>query len=178
MAPRSAIMQSTRRSLVCSLTAAAVATPSVAAGLQGNRKRPNILIIMADDMGFSDLGCFGSEIATPTSTALPSAGFASRISTIARVVVRLVQRSLLDWTITLPGLETWWNRATSRLLRICSVCHGPQIVLGRGNTVDGWTQVVLNMVQRGAKARRKSSAKLSSIWRRPSRRRPKAQSRR
>jgi competence protein ComEA len=35
-------------------------------------------------------------------------------------------------------------------LRICSVCHGAQIVLGRGNTVDGWTQVVLNMVQRGA----------------------------
>ncbi len=35
-------------------------------------------------------------------------------------------------------------------LRICSVCHGPQMVLGRGNTVDGWTQVVLNMVQRGA----------------------------
>jgi competence protein ComEA len=35
-------------------------------------------------------------------------------------------------------------------LRICSVCHGPQIVLGRGNTADGWTQVVLNMVQRGA----------------------------
>src|SRR3954452_7227116 len=35
-------------------------------------------------------------------------------------------------------------------VRICSVCHGPQIVLGRGNTIDGWTQVVLNMVQRGA----------------------------
>ena len=35
-------------------------------------------------------------------------------------------------------------------LRVCSVCHGPQIVLGRGNTEDGWTQVVLNMVQRGA----------------------------
>lgn len=30
-----------------------------------NDQRPNILIIMADDMGFSDLGCFGSEIATP-----------------------------------------------------------------------------------------------------------------
>lgn len=26
---------------------------------------PNFLIIMADDLGFSDLGCFGSEIATP-----------------------------------------------------------------------------------------------------------------
>jgi competence protein ComEA len=35
-------------------------------------------------------------------------------------------------------------------LRICSTCHGPQVVSGRGNTEDGWTQVVVNMVQRGA----------------------------
>jgi mono/diheme cytochrome c family protein len=34
--------------------------------------------------------------------------------------------------------------------RVCSACHGAEIVLGRGLTRDGWTQVVSDMVQRGA----------------------------
>lgn len=37
-------------------------------------KRPNILIILADDMGFSDLGCYGSEIETPNLNRLASGG--------------------------------------------------------------------------------------------------------
>ncbi|MEP1486850.1 MAG: arylsulfatase [Algibacter sp.] len=37
-------------------------------------KRPNILFIMADDLGFSDLGCFGSEISTPNLDALARSG--------------------------------------------------------------------------------------------------------
>ena len=32
---------------------------------QGSQKRPNILAIMGDDLGFSDIGSFGSEISTP-----------------------------------------------------------------------------------------------------------------
>ena len=28
-------------------------------------KQPNILLIVADDLGYSDLGCFGGEIKTP-----------------------------------------------------------------------------------------------------------------
>jgi len=37
-------------------------------------KSPNVLIIMVDDMGFSDLGCYGGEIETPNLDKLASDG--------------------------------------------------------------------------------------------------------
>ncbi len=37
-------------------------------------KRPNIVLIMADDLGFSDLGCYGSEIETPNLDRLANNG--------------------------------------------------------------------------------------------------------
>jgi len=37
-------------------------------------KRPNILIILADDMGYSDLGCYGGEIQTPNLDRLARNG--------------------------------------------------------------------------------------------------------
>ncbi len=36
--------------------------------------RPNVIIIMADDMGYSDLGCYGGEIDTPNLDALARGG--------------------------------------------------------------------------------------------------------
>lgn len=39
-----------------------------------NSTRPNIIVILADDMGFSDIGCFGSEIPTPNLDKLASNG--------------------------------------------------------------------------------------------------------
>lgn len=41
-------------------------------------QRPNILIIMADDLGYSDLGCYGSEIATPNLDRLAKNGLRFR----------------------------------------------------------------------------------------------------
>ncbi|MBC6110880.1 arylsulfatase [Pedobacter sp. CCM 8938] len=37
-------------------------------------KSPNIIVIMADDMGYSDIGCYGSEISTPNLDRLAAGG--------------------------------------------------------------------------------------------------------
>src|SRR3954466_2131399 len=39
-----------------------------------SNKRPNIMIILSDDMGFSDIGCYGSEITTPNLDRLAANG--------------------------------------------------------------------------------------------------------
>jgi len=62
----------------------AVGAGAVAAGLAGCRtasrvssrtaRRPNIILIMSDDMGFSDLGCYGGEIHTPNLNSLAADG--------------------------------------------------------------------------------------------------------
>src|SRR5512139_626440 len=45
-----------------------------AANPQKEARRPNIVIIIADDMGYSDMGMFGSEIKTPNMDGLASGG--------------------------------------------------------------------------------------------------------
>ncbi|MDF9832150.1 arylsulfatase A-like enzyme [Ereboglobus sp. PH5-5] len=37
-------------------------------------KQPNIIVILSDDMGYSDIGCYGSEIRTPALDALAARG--------------------------------------------------------------------------------------------------------
>jgi arylsulfatase A-like enzyme len=60
---------------------AALATVAVmlASGLPGSMAegvdtRPNIVVLLADDLGFSDLGCYGGEIQTPQLDALAAQG--------------------------------------------------------------------------------------------------------
>ena len=58
--------------------ALAIATLAAAPGVRvavGNAPdSPNIIVVMADDMGFSDLGCYGGEIRTPTIDRLAEEG--------------------------------------------------------------------------------------------------------
>jgi arylsulfatase len=42
--------------------------------VQAADERPNFLLIVADDLGWTDVGCFGSEIKTPNIDALAEAG--------------------------------------------------------------------------------------------------------
>src|SRR5438128_1891233 len=52
----------------------ALATLLSAAQIQGAPAKPNIVVIMSDDMGFSDLGCYGGEIKTPNLDKLAANG--------------------------------------------------------------------------------------------------------
>ena len=56
------------------LAAVGIAASGVEAAPQRERVRPNFLLIVADDLGWSDLGAFGGEIATPNLDALALAG--------------------------------------------------------------------------------------------------------
>jgi arylsulfatase len=55
-----------------------VATTAVAQNANpatgGSAKRPNIVIVLGDDLGFSDMGCFGGEIKTPNLDQLAKEG--------------------------------------------------------------------------------------------------------
>lgn len=52
----------------------ACSTPDSSAPMTPPAKKPNILVIVADDLGYSDLGAFGGEIATPHLDALARTG--------------------------------------------------------------------------------------------------------
>ena len=41
---------------------------------QAKTEKPNFLVILVDDMGYSDLGCYGGEIDTPNLDGLAKNG--------------------------------------------------------------------------------------------------------
>jgi arylsulfatase len=76
--------------------------------------RPNVLIVLTDDLGYSDVGCYGSEIETPTLDRLASKGLrfsqfyntakchSSRVSLLSGRWCRQAGDESLARAITLP----------------------------------------------------------------------------
>jgi arylsulfatase A-like enzyme len=57
-----------------SLVFAACLTNGFSASAQVKDPRPNIILILADDLGYSDIGCYGGEIETPNLNRLAEDG--------------------------------------------------------------------------------------------------------
>jgi arylsulfatase len=69
-------LKSTRRQFLGQIAAgtSALMLGCTAEGAAITSSRPNIVLIMADDMGYSDLGCYGGEIDTPNLDRLAAEG--------------------------------------------------------------------------------------------------------
>ena len=55
---------------VLALAGFLVSSPMATVAADRANDKPNVLLIVADDMGYSDVGCFGGEIKTPNLDAL------------------------------------------------------------------------------------------------------------
>ena len=70
-------MRRTKNSyLLRSLLGLALAACTLSSHAATETQRPNILLIVADDLGYSDIGAFGGEISTPNLDALVKDGVA------------------------------------------------------------------------------------------------------
>ncbi len=85
----------------------------VAPWLQSADERPNILLMMVDDLGFADFGCYGSEIETPHIDSLAQEGL--RFTQFYNTAKCHSSRICL-----LTGLYTWQagNQALDRSITI------------------------------------------------------------
>ena len=67
-----ALLRTIRPALVAAFLTVSFSSPTSAAA------KPNVLLILADDLGWSDAGCYGGEIATPNLDALAKDGLQFR----------------------------------------------------------------------------------------------------
>ncbi|KAK7736555.1 hypothetical protein SLS53_006987 [Cytospora paraplurivora] len=85
-----------------------------AAPSQPQGKRPNFLVVVADDLGFSDPGCFGSEIKTPNIDSLASSPYGRRLTNFHTASMCSPTRSMLlsgtDNHIAGLGQMEFWGR--------------------------------------------------------------------
>ena len=93
-------------------------------------ERPNVLIILADDMGFSDAGCYGSEIQTPNLDSLARNGlrftqfyntarcWPSRAAILTGYYAQQVRRDTVEGIVSgAQGTRPAWARLLPQMLK-------------------------------------------------------------
>jgi len=110
---------------------------------QTSGKRPNIIVIMADDMGFSDLGCYGGEIDTPNIDRLAAEGM--RFSQFYNCAVCGPSRSSLLSGLYhhQVGVRNWTGKLPNNCTTIAELLHEDgytTMMVGRMDfiTVGNW----------------------------------------
>ena len=91
----------------------ALGTKQVQAQEEQQNKKPNFLLIVADDMGYSDLGSYGGEINTPVLDQLAMLGMRYTnfsVSPTCSVTRALTARRRSRWQPTWASSRgtTWW----------------------------------------------------------------------
>ncbi|MDA0590517.1 MAG: arylsulfatase [Planctomycetota bacterium] len=74
MFPFFAAFRSSFRILAIVFPAVAVLSLQISCAVAVAADRPNIIVVLADDMGYSDIGCYGGEINTPNLNGLAEGG--------------------------------------------------------------------------------------------------------
>ncbi len=67
-------MKQTRRETLKTIGLGSLACALSPQAMGAEKQGPNVIVILADDMGYSDLGCYGGEINTPNLDGLASKG--------------------------------------------------------------------------------------------------------
>jgi len=94
------------------------------------QKKPNILLIVADDLGFSDIGCYGGEIRTPNLDRLGYDGlrftqfystsrcWPTRGSLLTGYYAQQIRRDTIPGVQSgVPGKRPYWARMLPEMLK-------------------------------------------------------------
>lgn len=124
-----------------------------AMGYTQPRKQPNIVVILADDLGYSDLGCYGSEINTPNLDKLASQGLKltqfynagrccpSRASLLTGLYPHQASVGDMLQGDSLPGYDTHLNFTSVTLAEVLKDAGYHTVISGKwhvGNEPDYW----------------------------------------